>query len=459
MTLRGRALSLALLVAMGGAAFWAFRRASSPPSQRIAIQAFGPCANGTALLLSDLMELQNRRVVLPSNASPSEGTSRLLLRLSRQGDVLIVDGDLDGRALPRQQGPPATALAGLAQALALDPPDSSLLPPDAANAWELLDLAGRSQDEASAAFVARAQALVAREPACASARLALGTLLTRYLVEHVEEDTLEAQATCEENFRHGLTTRPAHPRLVALFTIHLSDIGRQREAFPLLQDALHRHPGSPVLLNALAYAARTSGLLDLADRALEHRAALTGVPRGQSALADNTLLYAGNYRAFEQSLAALPPGPLQSFYQGYARLLKGDREGAQRLFAETRLGGLGSSLFVRLAEVYRLALEGRAEEAASALDKLEAERRQIHLPDGEFTFKLAEAYGFLGHPSVALEVAERASVQGFGCAPWFERTPFLESARRMPRWISLDMHLQERQRLLAETFPPSAFGL
>ena len=211
--------------------------------------------------------------------------------------------------------------------------------------------------------------------------------------------------------------------------------------------------------SAVAYAAGTCGGLDVADRALERRAESTGVPRGQAALADNALLYTGKYGAFESGLAALPPGPMQSFYQGYARLLMGDREGARTFFEGAKPGGLGSSLFLRLSEVYRLALEGRGADANAALDKLESERMWMHLPDGEFTFKLAEAYGFLDRPGEALDVAERASVQGFGCAPWFERTPFLAAARQLPRWISLDTHLRARQKLLEETFPASAFHL
>ena len=451
---------LAAGLTIGGlAAFWFFHRAPAPPRDRIAIQAYGPCADGTALLVSDLMQLQNRRVVLPPGTASTEQVPRLLLQLSRRGDDLVVDANLDGRALPRQQGPPAAALHGLAKALDLDPPKADLVPVDSADGWELLDLAGRSQDEASAAFVARAQALVAREPGCVSARLALGTLLTRYLVEHPEADTMEAQLACDRNFADGLSAKPGHPRLAALFAIHLSDVGRQREALKLLQDALHRHPGNAALLNALAYAARTSGLLDLAGRTLAQRAALMGVPRGQSNLADNALLYTGQYRAFENGLAMIPPGPIQSFYRGYARLLAGDRDGAEPFFAQAKPGGLGSSLFVRLSEVYRLALEGRAAEANGALDKLEGERVWMHLPDGEFTFKLAEAYGFLGRPGEALNVAERASVQGFGCAAWYERAPFLAGARQLPAWISLDTHLRARQKLLEEAFPPAAFAL
>lgn len=459
MTGRGRWITLGLLAAaaLGGA--WLLHRAGAPPASRVTVLAEGLCAPGAELLLSDLIELQNRQIILPPGGALPKGTHTLRVHLSRQGDRLDLRAELDGGALPSQSGPPSEAFAGLARALALLPPDPTLIPVDATEAWELLDLAGRTQDEASAPLVDRAATLVRKEPGCALARLAYATLLTRYLVEHVDVDTMEAQSTCERNFQDGLATLPGYPRLAALFAIHLSDLGRQREALGLLEDGLRRHPGNLSLLNALAYAARTSGQLELADRALDRRAALSGQPRGQASLADNTMLYRGRYSGFESELQALPEGPIKTFYGGYVRLLRGDSAGARTKFTPSESGGLGSTLFVRLSQIYVLALDGRGGEARAALDALEAERTRIHLPDGEFTFKVAETYGFLGDPGKALDVAERASVQGFGCADWFERAPFLAGARKLPKWRSLDQHLREREKLLGDAFPPSAFGL
>ncbi|HTL99076.1 MAG TPA: hypothetical protein VL181_09770 [Holophagaceae bacterium] len=455
---RGRWIAFGLLAA-GLTGFWLERRFPAPPSARLLIQADGPCAAGATALLSDLAELQNRWVVLPPGSPAVPRTQLLRLHLGRQSEVMTLQAELDGQSLPPQRGSPGEVFAGLARSLTLRPPGPALLPARPDEAWKLLDLAGRTQDEASLPLVMESEALAVHEPRCALARFAYANLLTRYLVEHLEADTLDAQTACERNFQEGLSDLPGYPRLTALFAIHLSDIGRQREAMDLLADALHRHPGATELLNSLAYAARTSGLLATADKALERRADLVGQRRGQASLADNALLYGGHIEAFASSVESLPPGPLRAFYSGYARLLQGDREGALVRFKEARMGGLGSSLFVRLAEVYGSALEGRDAEALANLDTLESERTQIHLPDGEFTFKVAEAYGFLGQPAKALDLAERASVQGFGCAPWFERAPFLADARKLPKWLSLDQHLRERQTLLADRFPPSRFGL
>ncbi len=449
------ALGLALCAL---ALLWVFR-APRIPTSALAIQAEGPDSAGLANLLSDVTEQRDRYLVVPAGTPPPSDAHLLRVHLAQEGESLSADAELDGHPLPHQTGTPAQVLAGLETALGLGSPDPAFMPTNTQDGFELLDLAGRTQDDASPELVAEAQALVARNPKCASARLALATLLTRFLVEHADLDTLEAQQACERNFLEGLAILPRYPRFTGLYAIHLSDIRRQPEALRLLQGALKRHPGNATLLNALAYTARTSGLLALADRALQRRSALADLPRGQANLADNTLLYEGKYPAFESGLAGLPKGPLRAFYQGYARLIQGDSEGAGPFFAAAQPGGLGSTLFVRLAEVYRLALAGRKDEANRALDALDAERVRIRLPDGEFTFKVAEAYGYLGRASDAFEAAERASVQGFGCAAWYERAPFLAEARKLPRWPSLDQHLRERQRLLEASFPASSFGL
>lgn len=448
-------LALGAVAALGDA--WWHQRHPAPPARRVCITATGQGAAGLQALITDLVEDQNRWIAVPPDPDP--GIRHLRLRIHREGGRMDLEGDLDGVPLRPASGLPVEALAALAPDLGLRRPDRGWLPKDPDRAWELLDLAGRTQDETSEVLVQRAEALVAAEPASPEARLALATLLTRFLVERVEDDTLEAQQACESNFQAALAEAPDLPRLEELYAIHLADLGRQREALARLQHALRRHPGALELDNGLAYAARTAGLLDLADRALQRQAQLAGRPRGQLRLADNTLLYDGRTADFEAGLARLPAGPLRAFYQGYARLLQRDPAGALARFSEARAGGLGSVLFVRLAGVYRLALDRQPEAALGALRALEAERLQMHLPDGEFTFKLAEAYGFLGRPHEALEVAERAAVQGFGCTPWFERSPFLAGARASVQWPSLDQHLRERQRLLEEAFPPSAFGL
>ncbi|HEU4952093.1 MAG TPA: hypothetical protein VFT46_09065, partial [Holophagaceae bacterium] len=177
---------LALLAAAGaGLLLWRLRRFPDPPRTRLAIRVSGDAAPGLQALLQDLAESQGRWVVVPAEAPAPQ----LHLRARREGSNLTLTGDLDGAPLPPCAGTPAEALAALAGRLGLRPPGPTLLPGAPDRAWDLLDLAGRSQDETSRDLLRRAEALVAAEPRCAEARLALATLETRFLVERVDADT------------------------------------------------------------------------------------------------------------------------------------------------------------------------------------------------------------------------------------------------------------------------------
>jgi hypothetical protein len=79
------------------------------------------------------------------------------------------------------------------------------------------------------------------------------------------------------------------------------------------------------------------------------------------------------------------------------------------------------------------------------------------VPDGEFTFKLAEAFAFLDAKSEAVDTAHRAFAQGFGCTRWYRQAPFLAPLQDLPKWQVLLKHLQEREAPLAARFPPRTF--
>jgi hypothetical protein len=209
---------------------------------------------------------------------------------------------------------------------------------------------------------------------------------------------------------------------------------------------------------AVAYPARVSGLLDLAERAMERQARLTGLPRNLHTATDNSRLYRGDISGFAASLDLPQQGAqaaLLDFYRGYARLLAGQREQALPFF---RRGENGDSVipgFRELCRVYALALQGREPEALAALDELAGSRRRVQVLDGEFSFKIAEAYGFLDRHKEALDHANQSATQGFLCLAWYERAPFLEGARRFPYWPTLRRYLQERQQLMETQFPTS----
>jgi hypothetical protein len=115
--------------------------------------------------------------------------------------------------------------------------------------------------------------------------------------------------------------------------------------------------------------------------------------------------------------------------------------------------------FEDLSAVYALHLEARGDEALARLRTLDQTRVGLSIPDGEITFKLAEAYAVLGETDAALDLAQRAYNQGFGCAAWYERSPLLAPVRSLPRYQALLQHLRERQAVLESRFAPSRFGL
>ncbi len=451
-------LALLALAACGLGVWWLRSHRQNRELQRIQVQVGavqGLSSQGLKVLVADILENRGRWVLVdpPPGVGLPPGTKTLSLMARWQDGRLALDARLDGRPLPRAEGPPLEALVKLCLSLRMAAPNDTLVPQDPKAFAELVELLGGPRDVPREDLDRRAQTLVESHPHCASAREAWAFYATRMLVERTPP-SLEAKQRCEQNLRDALEDCPGHPRITATLAIFLTDSGRQREALEATLEALRKHPLSPDLLGSVAYAGRTGGLLELADRALNRQSAATGLPRFHSGLADNTRLYLEDFDGFERGLYRVDVDSIRVFYRGYARLLRRDRAGALTVFREAQQPMRGSALFIRLSAVYRLALEGRTDESLAALQALEAERVQVRIPDGEFTFKLAEAYGFLGQPKRALEVMSKAAVQSFGCTPWYERSPFLAEARKLPAWPRLHQTLSERQLLLEQRFPP-----
>jgi len=298
------------------------------------------------------------------------------------------------------------------------------------------------------------------EPNCATAWILRGEILyTRLLSEPKTHSGSQAEA--ESHFAKALSLVPYHPRGSFLLAEMRIDAGDQRTALAQLQAALRHFPKVTALYSGLAYAARTAGLLDLAQKALTRRNELCP-PAFSSHTSENTYLYLGDRRRFEESLLEFEGNPrneVTRFYRAYLALAAGDLRGAHQGFLKAASTGEKQGQFHQLSILYADLAAGRDAEALASLRRLESSRVGLRVPDGEFTFKMGEAYALLGQREAALDLLSRAFAQGFGCARWYTESPFLGSLRTLPRWRALVLHIQERQQLLEGRYPPSEFGL
>jgi len=427
--------------------------------------------DGLRLLLEDLAETAGATVLAApaGDAPPPPGVLRIALEGSRTPLGLRLQARLQTATGPaRDVVPTATdprvqfqqllAAAGLRSSAT-----AAILPKDPAHLLPLAEAyagAIAGSDEEARAAGSQAQALAALEPGCAPATLARAESGYRRLLNENPAD-LNAQDACGQAFDTALALLPDYPRAANEAARFYTDIGNQRRALEILFSAAGAWPKSPGLRTSMAYAARTTGLLDGARAALRVRETLDAGAGARELFPETTFLYTGEWDRFD---ACLGPGPgersdpMPDFYRGYLRLLQGRRDEALANFRSAAQPQPSDAQFQALARVYQLALEGHPPEALLTLRNLALSRQGLRVPDGEFTFKLAEAYGFLNDPEEAMDAAQRAFSQGFGCTAWYERTPLLTSLHDLPRWRALISHLQERQKLLETLFPARMFG-
>jgi tetratricopeptide (TPR) repeat protein len=462
-----------LLVILGGLMF-ALRRTPFGGPRRIQV-VVAPSSDpggldahhreGLRQLLGDHLEIQGTFTLLeglPPDASLPDGALRLKVRATFWDGHLRLEPAWEGRGAPRARpassGTPDWAISDLLSPLRVPPPPPGLLrPEDPSAAMELMGLLGRPVLDDMDEPVRRFERLVAAHPGCATVHHGLGGAL--YLASlHRPGARADGPRRGEEAFRAGMALLPGHPRGVRTYAFFAADTGRVKEALEASLAALDARPHSATAALAVAYPARISGLLDLSDRAMQRQARLTGLPRTSHTTTDNVRLYRGDVPGFAASLDLPQVGAqaaILDFYRGYARLLAGDRTRALPFLQRALEGDAAIPGFQALSRVYVLGLQGREAEALAGLDELARSRQRVQVLDGEFTFKVAEAYGYHGRPREALDYANLAATQGFICLRWYEVAPFLAEARKLPYWETLRRHLQERQAMMDRLFPAS----
>ena len=479
-----RVLVAAVLIGLG-TAVWeagALYRARRVPRVLLlspAVQGIDPAhALGLGRIVMDQMEVASGATVL----APAEPPSDLLLQSLPAGDLVVrLSGRREGDGLSLRMawldsaglregrpwhsfetavGPPAQALAELGRGGPLPRlrrGAERLAPRDPARFWALVAAVSVQDDDEALKDLDLSRTLTDAEPESAAAWTNLGEHLYRSLwVQPAGGDLPQTQALAA--FDRALALIPGYPRAALLKGMLLTDVGDQRDALQTLVEARRLRPGVPDLYAGLAYAGRTSGLLEGAYTAVKARERLVQPLKLPTPwFAENTYLYSGRWEAFRDSLQGRQD-PVFLFYNGYLDLLQGRKEESLAFFQQGAQLKQTSKPFSDLCGIYALAVAGRQQEALASLAAFEEERGRLRIPDGELTFKVAEAYAFLGHPDGAIEAAGRAFAQGFGCLDWYEKSPLFASARQSPRWTALRQHLEERQALLEHAFPPGQFG-
>lgn len=335
---------------------------------------------------------------------------------------------------------------------------ATLVPNTDAGFWTLCEASSRRLQNRDLESAERAvRAWVKQEPRCASGWFLLGSLVYRSLLDQPAADRTTLLVEVDACFREGLGLLPQLPRGCFLLAQLRTNSGNHREALGTLLNGLAAHPRSPLLYTGVVYAARNAGLMELALQAADRRDRWAFTEHQPQAI-DLLFLYLGDWPRFEHSLKE-QPGHLrttpQRFYRGFLSLVRGDRAAAIQAFEAAERVERGYPHYIQLARGYRLALQGRAEEACEVLRALESERVGLKVPDGEFSLRIAEGLALAGDTEGALDLCGRAFGQGAGCTLWYERSPLLGALRGTPRWTALIQHLRDRQALLAGRFPVS----
>jgi tetratricopeptide (TPR) repeat protein len=437
---------------------------------------------GMETLIEDYLELLAGATVTQVTAVPSatelkrlpSATRLLRFKGHREGDLLYLAAEwntasrlLSGKAWTQQMAAiqePARAMQAFVNGWPLKVKHRvlrDLVPQSSAHFWALLEAMAIRNDWEATAHLDALQQLTEDEPQCATVWTTLGDHLYRSLWIKPEAAGVGLSSRTHRAFQRAVNLVPGHPRATFLWSMMLTDTGNQDAALRALETAARLRPGTPDLYFGFAYAGRTAGLLEGARRALVRRKTLLGSLDEPSAwFAETTYLYLGDLEAFRHELqraGSFRQDASILFYQGYFALLQGHPQEALGFMRAGSIPGMAPAPFHDLCRVYLAYLEGRPRDGLAELHEIDEVRGKLRIPDGEWTFKEAEAYSLLGDADRGVDCATRAFVQGFSCSAWYEASPFLAKVRAHARWPMLRRNIRERQAVMEGSFPPAAF--
>lgn len=415
--------------------------------------------------LSELRDVTLFRGADPENV-PNGRIFELELSPRKDGERLIPafrwreTGGSSWQEVTTTSLPPKQALAWMLEHLPFDVPqdrNNVLTPQNQGTFWQLLELLYAASIEVPPPrALEHARDFTAAEPGCAIGWCVRGILAFRRLLLQSNRD-IQIQQEAESCFQHALELAPNHPLTRAVYARFRSRLGDHGGGLSVLIPAFSSHRRNLAAHEALAHIACRAGLLDLVRREHESRKSWLS-SAGSFELA---ALYLGDLNAFESSLLRKPGSrsPFDAFYLGYARLLSKDSKGALSFFEEAAKGIQATSGVERLAPLFALWCAGQNVQMGEKLSFYLDEHMFLRSPDGEYTFKLAEAAAMAGQETLALDLTCRAAAQGFDCTHWYETSPCLESIRPRPQYQALLKILKERQARLEKRFKPGLFGL
>ncbi|MEW6738132.1 MAG: hypothetical protein AB1489_43055, partial [Acidobacteriota bacterium] len=164
----------------------------------------------------------------------------------------------------------------------------------------------------------------------------------------------------------------------------------------------------------------------------------------------NSYFYDGQYEKF---IVGLPMKEMSYFlfYRGLGYYYLKDRERAATTF-DRAYEIKPADLFSQIGKSLSFAIKGERAAGINILRGVEEKLISRGVADGEFIYKVAQAYAVLGEKAAALRLLERSIELGFFCYPYFMRDELLENIRGEAKYLQLMERARERHEAFRRKF-------